>query len=173
MASRKRSALLYITRLDYERTHAWWVRITAVNRKPGEPRLADSKMFSDGRWGGQQKALRAAQKWRDAALKKYPRPECYRRGGIPVPPGYGYIRFSLRRYYPRGSKTFVLEPAWVSWLRIEDRQHKGTSISISRWGRKPAWERMEAWLERERRALARRLGISYSKLLTIANRREF
>lgn len=164
--------MLYITRLDYARTHAWWVRITAVNRKPGDPRLADSKMFSDGKWGGKDKALRAAKQWRAVALKNYPRPADHRYGvHFRMPPGYGYIRFFMRRYHHRGAKRKVtLQPALVAWLRIEDGKAKATNASIDRWGRKEAMRRVEAWLEKQRRELARRMGISYSKLLSMARR---
>ena len=55
----------HITRLDYQKTHGWWVRI---KRYPE----TYSKLFSDGVWNGKDKALEAAIKWRDEKLKELP-----------------------------------------------------------------------------------------------------
>ena len=54
-----------ITRLDYQKTHGWWVRI---KRYPD----SFSKLFSDGVWGGKDKALEAALEWRDQKLAEAP-----------------------------------------------------------------------------------------------------
>lgn len=156
--------------MDYARNHGWWVRIPAVDRRPGDPRLADSKMFSDGKRGGKAKALRAAQRWRDVALKNYPRPDGHRYNLV-VPAGYGYIRFFMRRYSHRGAKKRAApQPALVGWLRIENGKAKSSNASIDRWGRQEALRRMEAWLEKQRRALAARMGITYAKLLSDVRR---
>lgn len=161
---------LYITRMDYERNHGWFVRIPRANRKPGEGRLAASRLFSDGVWGGKRKALVAAREWRDRMLKKYPRGERYRHRGI-VPPGHGYVRFAMRRYYHRDAKrTITLHPAWVGWLRVENGKAKGANASIEKWGQRAARQRVDAWLERERRALAKRLGMTYARLVAQSDR---
>jgi hypothetical protein len=47
--------LCYITRMHYERSHGWWVRV---------PR-APSKLFSDGKHGGMRRALQTAIEFRD------------------------------------------------------------------------------------------------------------
>ena len=55
-------SLKHITRLDYQKTHGWWVRI----RRKSNP---CSKLFSDGVYGGRDKALEAATAWRDEQVK--------------------------------------------------------------------------------------------------------
>ncbi|GIK74346.1 MAG: hypothetical protein BroJett021_33340 [Chloroflexota bacterium] len=52
----------FITRMDYERTAGWWVRISSAGRPIA------NKLFSDSKFGGKQKALSAAKKWRDRQL---------------------------------------------------------------------------------------------------------
>ena len=59
-------SLKHITRLDYQKTHGWWVRI----RRKSNP---CSKLFSDGVHGGRDKALEAASAWRDEQLKAAPK----------------------------------------------------------------------------------------------------
>ena len=56
----------HITRLDYQKTHGWWVRI----RRKSNP---CSKLFSDGVYGGRDKALAAAIAWRDEKLVLAPK----------------------------------------------------------------------------------------------------
>jgi hypothetical protein len=166
--TRELPPLLYITRLDYDRTHAWWVRIPTPKGKPGQ--LDTSKMFSDGLWGGRAKALVAAQRWRKAALKEFPRPSDHRYRNT-IQPGHGYIRFEMRLYHHRNpKKRRTRQPAWTGWLRVETGKAKSSNASIDRWGREQAYQRVEQWLEKERRALAARLGISYAKLLQQASK---
>lgn len=59
-------SLKHITRLDYQKTHGWWVRI----RRKSNP---SSKLFSDGVYGGRDKALEAALVWRDEKLSAAPK----------------------------------------------------------------------------------------------------
>lgn len=59
-------SLKHITRLDYQKTHGWWVRI----RRKSNP---SSKLFSDGVYGGRDKALEAAKAWRDEKLSSAPK----------------------------------------------------------------------------------------------------
>lgn len=59
-------SLKHITRLDYQKTHGWWVRI----RRKSNP---CSKLFSDGIYGGRDKALEAAKAWRDEKLSTAPK----------------------------------------------------------------------------------------------------
>ncbi len=59
-------SLKHITRLDYQKTHGWWVRI----RRKSNP---CSKLFSDGVYGGRDKALEAALTWRDEKLTDAPK----------------------------------------------------------------------------------------------------
>ena len=59
-------SLKHITRLDYQKTHGWWVRI----RRKSNP---SSKLFSDGVYGGRDEALKAAKAWRDEKLSSAPK----------------------------------------------------------------------------------------------------
>ena len=59
-------SLKHITRLDYQKTHGWWVRI----RRKSNP---CSKLFSDGVYGGRDKALEAATAWRNEKLSTAPK----------------------------------------------------------------------------------------------------
>jgi hypothetical protein len=59
-------SLKHITRLDYQKTHGWWVRI----RRKSNP---CSKLFSDGVYGGRDKALETAIAWRDEKLADAPK----------------------------------------------------------------------------------------------------
>ena len=53
--------LFGITRIDSGGIHCWYVRLY-------EGQDCHSKTFSDGRYGGKRKALRAAKAWRDEVL---------------------------------------------------------------------------------------------------------
>lgn len=135
-----------ITRMDYERTHGYWVRIYRTEYD-GTKRCY-SKYFSDGTNGGKRKALVAARKWRDAQSKKL-RPR--ERGGGTVPVGHGYVR-----------RTEVLRRAeyshvFVAWLRIEDGRCKSTSRSITVWGKTGAKRECEKWLKEQRKELRGRV----------------
>lgn len=57
--------LTYITRMDHGNTHGWWVRVY----KDSKP--VDSKLFSDGVYGGKEKAKKSAQEHRDRVVKKH------------------------------------------------------------------------------------------------------
>lgn len=51
--------------MDHGNTHGWWVRVY----KDSKP--VDSKLFSDGVYGGKEKAKKSAQQHRDKVVKKY------------------------------------------------------------------------------------------------------
>jgi hypothetical protein len=54
-----------ITRMDYARSHGYWVRFEYLSHPI-------SKMFSDGRYGGKRKALKAAIKYRNEVIDTPP-----------------------------------------------------------------------------------------------------
>ena len=56
--------LTYITRMDHGNTHGWWVRVY----KDSKP--VESKLFSDGVYGGKNKAKAEAQAHRDKVVAK-------------------------------------------------------------------------------------------------------
>ncbi|MEY4545375.1 MAG: hypothetical protein RL685_1570 [Pseudomonadota bacterium] len=146
MVTPPRAKLLNISRLDYERTHAWWVRF---QRGSGTERRVVSKMFSDALHGGKRKALLAAQLWRDRMAPKVPRSQ--RRSELTVPPGYGYVK---RRELLRRSSR---QACYVAWLRVEDGCAKSTSRSVRVYGERGAKADAELWLLGEQRALRARL----------------
>jgi hypothetical protein len=64
-AKSKGLGLTYITRMDHGNTHGWWVRVY----KDSKP--LESKLFSDGVYGGKEKAKKQAQDYRDTVVKKH------------------------------------------------------------------------------------------------------
>ena len=54
-----------ISRIDSNHTHGWFVRVFRSGQ-------THSKMFSDGVYGGQEKALKAAIKYKDEYERKHP-----------------------------------------------------------------------------------------------------
>lgn len=138
-----------ITRMDYARTHGWWVRF---QRTQGGKMVCYSKFFSDGRNGGERFALRAARAWRASKAPTVPVPT-RRNGPIVAPPGHGYVR----RCLPRGDER---NPVWSAWLRVEDRRCRRKSYSVAKWGERGAKRLADRWLARERRELGRRLRAS-------------
>lgn len=87
-----------ITRMDYGRTHGWWVR---VYRGRGADKICFSKHFSDGVWGGKRKALEAARKWRAQTIRQLP---STRPGGSRTP-----RRAPVRRRPPHAGEP---SPCW-------------------------------------------------------------
>ncbi|WP_455217056.1 AP2/ERF family transcription factor [Kaarinaea lacus] len=57
--------LTYITRMDHGNTHGWWVRVYKDSRP------VDSRLFSDGVYGGKDIAKKNAQEHRDRVVKKH------------------------------------------------------------------------------------------------------
>lgn len=55
----------YITRMDYDRTRGYWVRVGQVNNPKKEQRS-----FPDLACGGKRKSLKAARQYRDQAVKR-------------------------------------------------------------------------------------------------------
>lgn len=128
-----------ITRVDYVRTHSWWVRIY---RGTGADKTVTSMHFPDKRWGGKRKALAAAVSWRDRQVKKLE--PAQNGGGVWVPVGHGYVR---KAWVPsrQGEST-----CWTAWIKTPERW-VGTTRSIAKWGEAEARRRCEQWV-RERRA---------------------
>jgi hypothetical protein len=116
------SSLQHITRLDYQKTHGWWVRI----RRKSNP---CSKLFSDGVYGGKEDALKKALAWRDEKLKTAPK-----LASRTVESGSKTVKTGV----PGLSLTFVegserpLAHLQVSIQRGGKRT--GTRYSINKWG---------------------------------------
>jgi hypothetical protein len=128
-----------ITRFDYGRTHAWWVRF---QRSTGGTRVV-SKMFSDAVHGGKAKALRAAIAWRDRTAATI-QPARRRR----TKAGVGYVK---RAELARRVGTW---PVYIAWIRMPDGRAASTSFSVARWGEREAKRRCQLYLARKRREAA-------------------
>lgn len=133
------SKLRHISRFEYGRTIAWWVRVYR-----GEKLY--SKLFSDRAYGGKRKALAKALAYRDRLLKRVPLPIQPQ----PVPPGPGYVKRETRHYYDSQGTRRSYE-AWTGWIRIAPKKAASTNWSISKWGSLGAKKMAEAWLKEVRK----------------------
>lgn len=124
-----------IVRVEYRNQRAWWVRFVRSGH-------VTSKCFSDSTHGGTRKALHAARSWRDSIESTILPGK-----RAPAPPGHGYVK---RTHV--GGKLL-----WMAWLRVEDMGCKRTTRSVATWGDRAAKQQASEWLERERRALRKRL----------------
>jgi hypothetical protein len=153
----KRARLRNITRVDHaqlndyggwSRTRGWWVRFQR-NDERGQKKMVASKLFSDGVHGGKRKALEKAIRYRNQQERKVSPPSP--RGHGSVPPGYGYVRRTLRK------QRVDWHPHWSAWIRLEARRCASTTWSVTLHGEREAKRRAEAFLERHRSELRRRL----------------
>lgn len=140
-------SLKNITRLDYTRTHGYWVRF--------EGKSPVSKMFSDGVFGGKRKALKAAQAFRDEWIKSH---DVTRRKGSCAPPGPGKV---TKRYcFQRKSWTLV----WEAYIKVRPGPgHAITRYSINKWGSREAKRLCEVWLEQKRKEQAKAYGLAATR----------
>lgn len=134
----KKPAMRNITRFDYGRTSAWWVRHWRGEKQIG-------RMFSDSKYGGKRAALRYAKAFRDLQEMRLPRTPRERR-----PPGPGYIRRVMRWYVSNSGRRFRKE-AFVAWIRIAPGIAASTSYCVEKWGVRRAKRLCEVWLEEKRR----------------------
>ncbi len=149
MPRRSQEKATFITRFEYGRTRAWWVRFERQGNKV-------RKLFSDSIYGGTEQALRAATTFRDCTLKTLPPPvtqeQCL--------PGEGRVYLEWRSYRHRKSGELVYYRAWSAWIRIAQGVIRHTGYSIRKHGRLGAREKAEAWLrmhqENQRRNYMRR-----------------
>lgn len=119
-------SLKHITRLDYQKTHGWWVRI----RRKSNP---CSKLFSDGVYGGRDKALNAAIAWRNEKLADAPK-QTYRTSESSSK--------TVKTGVPGLCVSFV-EGAHgnLAHLQVSVQRHgkrTSTRYSISKWGLRAA-----------------------------------
>lgn len=144
MKKRKRLEHRYIYRVDYGHTHGWWVRFQRCNK------IAKSKLFSDGKLGGKDKALKAAIAWRDGVSPT-----------LPPLPERGYLRTCKRnttgtvgvnyqRYLRK--KKYLIEEYTTTWVDPVTKIQIHRGRSCKKYGRRVAY-RMA--LEIRRKALAR------------------
>jgi hypothetical protein len=132
-----------ITRMDYGRTHGWWVRF---QRGTGKERVVYSKQFSDGVCGGKRAALKKAIAWRNRTARLVPGNA--RR--LHVMAGYGYVK---RQELWRRAEY---HPVWLAWLRVKGGRCLQTSRSVRLWGERGAKRGCEQWLKEQRSRLGLR-----------------
>jgi hypothetical protein len=140
-----------ITRMDYARSHGYWVRFEYLSHPI-------SKMFSDGRYGGKRKALKAAVKYRDEVSLTLPP----RRHGPDMLPGPGRI-WKERRSYLNHSGIRMYYNAWTAWIMVSPQRPASTNFSIDKWGSHRAKFRTLLWLDakqkEQKRNYCKRLGV--------------
>lgn len=152
MPAAKRSNVVHpnVSRVDYGSNHGYSVRLC---RNGSET----NKLFSDGVYGGKDKAKAAAIAWREAQARKLgPAMPLGHRGGDIKPPGYSYIKRKTAYVY-KDDGTKVPFDAWVGFLRIENRKHLITKWSIDKWGPIKAKRKCKAWLAQRTAELQERL----------------
>jgi len=130
-------ALYGITRVDHERsrTHAWRVTI----QRHGKIFVGH---FSDGVYGGKQKALAAAKRYRDELLAKYPplsrREYCaiLRRNNRS-----GLAGVSFHAEVIETGRGPVERRFWIARLPLEPWRTKLVKFSVAKYGAEEAFRR--------------------------------
>ncbi len=132
-----RRALYGITRVDHERsrTHAWRVTI----QRQGRIYVGH---FSDGVYGGKQKALGAAKQYRDEVLAKHPplsrRAYCsiLRRNNRS-----GLAGVSFHAEVIETGRGPVERRFWIARLPLEPWRTKLVKFSVAKYGAEEAFRR--------------------------------
>ncbi len=134
----KPNPLHNITRYEYGRSNAWWVRFQV-----GDKSSITSAFFSDSAYGGKRKSLRAAKLWRDLVA-----PSIYRQRK-PRPyqgPGPGRV-WKQEVSFTRDGWVYTY-PAWCAWIRVGPKMC-ATKWSVTKHGDSQARAKAEAWLKRK------------------------
>jgi hypothetical protein len=124
-----------ITRIDHDknRTHSW---VVVISRK----RKTYFRSFSDRTYGGKNRALAAAKRYRDEILATYPpmtlRAFCSilksnNKSGIS-----GVCRYVSNENNPKGGEP---RPYWVARWSPEPRKTKCKKFSIEKYGEEEAF----------------------------------
>lgn len=133
MKSRMHShAMRNITRIE----SAWWVRVLYLESPV-------SKVFSDSKLGGKERALVLAQSFRDSELKRLPTPSL---GGVPVGPGRV---FQEKKHWKDSLGDVHVYVAWSAWIRMTPGRPAQTSYSVRKHGAATAKKMAEDWLRRK------------------------
>jgi hypothetical protein len=138
--------LHHITRLDYvygaKQSHGWWVRI---QRLVNEKRKTFGKTFYDAKYGGKNRALAAAIKWRDENLPKYP----VVRNGSGSGRRHAPIGHSIFWEYAKGQRHYL-----NGNMKVEHRERSAQfRVSVREYGRAEAVAMMRRWYRELRRGL--------------------
>jgi len=132
-----RRAMYGITRVDHagSRTHAWRVTI----QRQGKIHVGH---YSDGVFGGKQKALAAAKKFRDSLLSKHPpltrRDYCsiLRRNNRSGLAGVSYHAEVIETGHGPVERRF-----WIARLPLEPWRTKLVKFSVAKYGAEEAFRR--------------------------------
>jgi hypothetical protein len=132
-----RRPLYGITRVDHERsrTHAWRVTI----QRQGKIHVGH---FSDGVYGGKQRALAAAKRYRDELLTKHPplsrREYCsiLRRNNRSGLAGVSFHAEVIETGHGPVERRF-----WIARLPLEPQRTKLAKFSVAKYGAEEAFRR--------------------------------
>jgi len=132
-----RRPLYGITRVDHERsrTHAWRVTL----QRQGRIHVGH---FSDGVYGGKQKALAAAKRYRDELLEKHPpltrREYCsiLRRNNRSGLAGVSFHAEVIETAHGAVERRF-----WIARLPVEPWRTKLVKFSVAKYGAEEAFRR--------------------------------
>jgi hypothetical protein len=122
-----------IIRMDYKRSHGWWVRFEYRDHPV-------SKMFSDSRYGGRRAARAAAIAYRDEVLLTLPARAHHQL------PGKGRIWRETRSYITASGERQTFE-AWTGWCRVAPNHSASSNASIDKWGTRRAKAMVQEWLD--------------------------
>src|SRR5687767_4289116 len=131
MGNRHSDRLRYITRFEYQRCRAWWVRL---------PWAKLSKLFSYKKYGGKAKALRIAILWRDMKLAEVGPPPPIKRPGAGSqrkPVGSLHVNYLTKIRVMRDGRRQE-EPVVAASLKVSDDLFVEAVRSVQRWGREEA-----------------------------------
>ena len=145
-----KSSLRNITRMNYGTSKGWWFRTEGKE-------YTSRKLFSDSKYGGRAKALKAAQKFRDHVLDTHPEV-------LPIPrlPGKGSVSRKFVTYKSKCGSFYCTYEAVVAWITIEPGRTTSNRYAIGKRGVNMAYRKANEWLEKKRKEQARnyrRLGI--------------
>ena len=108
-----------ITRIDSMRAHGWFVRVVHDG-------VTHAKLFSDGKYGGREKALAAAVRWRNKTEREIGKPRT-ERTVIARKPGTG-----VRRTMKDGRPVYQ-----VTWSPRPNKINR-TTFSVALYGERGA-----------------------------------
>lgn len=130
-----------ITRMDFKRSHSWWVRMVRDG-------VCHSKHFSDGVYGGREKALSKAKQFRNDLLKKLDPPARHTRNTPFDLPGPGIMKKKVFTYKGPDGELYEYR-AWHAWIRVSPSKVVSTKWSIEKWGNLEAQKRVRLWLQEQ------------------------
>jgi len=134
MIVEKPIGMKYITRMDYQGTHGWWVRIFDSRKSNGKV----SKFFRDTKYESKEEGLREAKKFRDRHFNHLTRAQktIDHKGKL----GKIYSEGVYVSWKTRGGFSYPY--ATASWSEGGKQHHR--QFSIEKYGYDEAWEKAKA-----------------------------